>query len=351
MRIAMIPTSNNGVVFFRMHQYAEMMRKLGHSVCLPNYNFQIPFDKGQPWQDELDQNTVGLLGDLCDKADVVIWQMLRTRDALNVFLEFKKAFKKPFLTEIDDYIIQLPRGHVSNVAYHMGSQLVDIGLRQFVGSDGLIVSTPYLKKMYEQYNANINVIENCIDVSRWEAISPRPPAEDINIGWVGGGSHTPDLQLIKDVILKMVERDDVRFTCMHGVPEFFKGHPKITAVTEYKNIMEYPQWVLGQHFDIGVAPLVDNDFNRSKSNLRWLEYSAQKIPTVASNISHFRETITHGKDGFLVDNQEEWFQFLTLLVENEKLRRKMGKKAFKTLRKRFDLKKVTKKYLRVLEDL
>jgi glycosyltransferase involved in cell wall biosynthesis len=93
-----------------------------------------------------------------------------------------------------------------------------------------------------------------------------------------------------------------------GVKYPFEGLKNVHIADRGVPINRYAAFAASFGFDIGIAPLVDCNFNRSKSNLRWLEYSALKIPTVATDISHFRQTVRNGEDGFLIKNNDldEW---------------------------------------------
>jgi glycosyltransferase involved in cell wall biosynthesis len=79
--------------------------------------------------------------------------------------------------------------------------------------------------------------------------------------------------------------------------------------------------------------------------LRWLEYSALKTPTVASNIAEANRTIEDGKTGLLVPNTTEaWVEALGKLIEDKKLRIKMGENAYKEVKKNFNMETISKDY-------
>jgi glycosyltransferase involved in cell wall biosynthesis len=102
-------------------------------------------------------------------------------------------------------------------------------------------------------------------------------------------------------------------------------------------------------FDIGLAPLEDNNFNRGKSNLRWLEYSALKIPTIASPLPDFKRVIT-GKNGLLANDLDDWKMHLRALLDNEGLRRQMGREAYKSVRDQFNVTKTANLYRHILKE-
>lgn len=85
-------------------------------------------------------------------------------------------------------------------------------------------------------------------------------------------------------------------------------------------------------WDIGIAPLTNSKFNQSKSHIKWMEYSMYEIPTVASKVYPYSKdilgikTIEDGVTGILCENGE-WEKKLSMLIEDEELRRKIGKQA------------------------
>jgi Glycosyl transferases group 1 len=74
--------------------------------------------------------------------------------------------------------------------------------------------------------------------------------------------------------------------------------------------------------DVAVVSLEDNLFNRCKSNIKWLEYSACGIAGVYSDLPPYNNCIRHGQTGLLVGNRvQDWFQAIDTLVTNASLRR------------------------------
>jgi glycosyltransferase involved in cell wall biosynthesis len=77
--------------------------------------------------------------------------------------------------------------------------------------------------------------------------------------------------------------------------------------------------------DINLAPLeLDNPFTACKSDLKYLEAAIMGIPTVASAVGSFVQSIDHGANGYLCRSEAEWFNCLTVLIEDAVLRQKMG---------------------------
>lgn len=283
-----------------------------------------------------------IFGELNQKvrlADVVVMQMCHTPAALNLFLSIKEAYPdKPVLAEIDDNMLSTAEYNPAAPFYDPGTAFRAVAVEQFKAADAMIVSTPYLKEVYGELSENIHVVENSLDFKVWDRLKFPKRKGPIRIGWAGGASHSEDLRIIEPVVRSILTKHrDVRFCFVHGIPEFLKNIPGVECVSKFSRIDKYPQFLASRSFDIGIAPLVDNAFNRGKSNLRWLEYSGLGIPCVASNVGHFKETVRHGEDGFLADTPQEFESYLELLISDRRLRRKIGGIANARVKKDFNV--------------
>ena len=76
--------------------------------------------------------------------------------------------------------------------------------------------------------------------------------------------------------------------------------------------------------DIGIMPLPDDQWSKGKCGFKALQYMALGIPAVASRVGVNKKIIDNGQNGFLCSTDEEWLAALTLLIEDQALRKKMG---------------------------
>lgn len=369
-RIAFIPTANGGVNYTRMASWAFEMRKY-RNVETAVFAFQYNMIPTHPWQrDIISVPSVRQEIECFARAsDAMVWQPVYYDHTLNFFNEIRQKYGKPTFVETDDNYIDVPAWNEAFHSFKPTSAHRYAATETMSFADGMFVSTPHLKELYGRYNENVHVIENSLDFKGdrkfvgWDQVSVRKH-KGIRIGWIGGRSHFNDLMLVapalREILLKYPEvtlclvNSAIQPSCKAlGIAYPFEGLSNVHYADRSVPINRYAQFAASFGFDIGIAPLVDCNFNRSKSNLRWLEYSAMKLPTVATDISHFSQSIRDGQDGFLIKNNDlqEWQKRLEMLIEDQGLREEVGRQAYKRVKKDFNIKNNAPKYVRLLKKL
>ena len=79
--------------------------------------------------------------------------------------------------------------------------------------------------------------------------------------------------------------------------------------------------------DIALLPLRDNEFNRAKSDLKFIESAANGAVVLASPVV-YSSVIKDGTTGFIYHNGREFINKLNLLIRNKNLRRKVAEEAY-----------------------
>jgi glycosyltransferase involved in cell wall biosynthesis len=167
------------------------------------------------------------------------------------------------------------------------------------------------------------VIENYVPD---EFLHPdRRPHPRVTIGWTAGLEHAADVQRlpIVPVLQRLLdERDDVNVISL--------GLRLGLRSDRYFHIPYVPVQVLTQQlaeFDVGIAPLADIDFSRSRSNVKLKEYAAAGVPWLASPVGPYAG-MSEQEGGRLVAD-DRWHDELTRLIEKPKDRRKLAKRGAK----------------------
>jgi glycosyltransferase involved in cell wall biosynthesis len=110
---------------------------------------------------------------------------------------------------------------------------------------------------------------------------------------------------------------DVELSVIGGEPpssgnDWYRRVPIPTGCSPYPRFVEWLRSE-GGRWDAAVGPLLDTPFNASKSDLKFLEYSALGLPGVYSDVPAF-STVEDGVSGLLAANTvESWASALARL--------------------------------------
>ena len=363
-KVAFFYTANAGVVYHRTIKFADLMRAKGIGVAYGNdFNTVLggaaydPYNQATAsWENELNINiVVNKIEGICRCADVIVFGLFHTEQALALLKALKTAEgtkDKIYLMEYDDNFLDVPSYNGASVYYFPGSPKITVGIEQMKLSDGVIASTPYLAKLASQYNKNTYVIPNNMDFRIADAVVP-DKHDDIRVVWEGASMHEDNIQIIKPAVQEALKNPNVSFYCLGGQPNFFpelKEFKNFHHIQAWKIITEYYQYFGSFGFDIGLAPLIDNAFNRGKSNLRLIDYSAFKIATIASPVEPYMNSI-NGGNGLFAKEPEEFTSALKYLIEKEDARKVIGNEAYKWAKQNHDLDKVTDTYISLLKKI
>lgn len=269
--------------------------------------------------------------DKVSQADLVLIQRdfpIHLREYERV-VSLARAQSKPVVLDLDDWLLELPERHPDRINHHYAAGLFPI-LRAIMEADAVTVSTPELAERVNSLNPNTLVLPNYIDEALWK-LQPRrtsnDPSHPITIVYMGGDSHAPDFEpvvpLLVDLLLSYGERLVFETIGMQPVPAL-RELPNVKVIPFQFDYYHYAEFVQGQHFDLAIAPLADNTFNRCKSSMKYLEYSALGIPGVYSRIPPYAGIVTHGINGLLASDIPEWRQAIVRLIEDAALRVEIG---------------------------
>ena len=75
------------------------------------------------------------------------------------------------------------------------------------------------------------------------------------------------------------------------------------------------------------------------------------IPCVASPVGINKELIRDGENGFLATTEEEWYEKLSLLIENPEIRKRMGLRERDFVVKNYSFEVAAPKLISTLKDL
>jgi len=224
--------------------------------------------------------------------------------------------------EIDDDVFNIDKVNWQAYGTYSRADVQDAVSHAAAVANLVTVTVEPLAEVMREHNPNVAVLPNCVPDELLE--HERPRRDKVVVGWAGGASHAMDMNMVAAPLRRFVERN--KHTELHLIGTDYA--PTIRAPRRYTDWDADP-WVYYRNidFDIGIAPVVDTPFARSKSAIKALEYAALGIPVVASDIRPYRDFVIDGVTGYLVSKDHEWGKRLYELANDQAMREEMGRKA------------------------
>ena len=264
-----------------------------------------------------------------DWADIVVFQRV-AGGSLCSLAEYCRMTGTGMLFDLDDDVFNYP----DSPEYHeVDTDKVAADIMEMVQlSDAVSVTEETLAaSLREKTDKPIYIIPNSIDFDFWDA--PRQKNythDDFLIGWMGGAYHLADFDIIVPVMRYILKKYDyIKYCSIGAVPEeLIKEFPDKVLFHKFTSIDALPDLMSKLKFNIGLAPLWENKFNDSRSNIRLLQYSVLEIPTVASAFGAYKRAVDDNFPMIAVPNKtEEWIAAIEDLIENKEQREFLGKAA------------------------
>jgi glycosyltransferase involved in cell wall biosynthesis len=273
-------------------------------------------------------------------SDIVFLQKEVLPQAYPLIEEFIKKLNRKLVFDFDDAIFLLPpkrRSFLYNFRYKSSIPRI---LRM---SDYVIAGNEYLKQYALRFNGNVEVIPTSIDTEIY-FVKKKEKKDKINIGWIGSRSTIFYLDRLRNVFTALAKRYNICLTVI-GTGDYRVDGVETVALP-WRREREISDL---QCFDIGVAPLVNDDWALGKCGCKVIQYMGVGIPAVASPVGIHGKIINDGVNGFLADSDEEWIERLSQLIENETLRERFGLMGRKTVEEKYSVKVNAPKLLEILQ--
>ncbi len=189
------------------------------------------------------------------------------------------------------------------------------------------VATPALADFLSQFNPHVKVFANQLTTL------PEPRTDlqtDAPILFFGGVRYPEDWQPIVPALNRILAQfPQVQIKVIHA-QDFF-------AALETPRKTFYPFCPLAQYYEIlrtchiGILPLADTEFNRMKSDLKFLEHAGHHVVALASPIV-YADSLIEGQTGLLYQSPIEFEDKLTQLIANPDWRQTIAANAYTWVR-------------------
>lgn len=262
-----------------------------------------------------------------DSADVIVVQRMFPRPNTAAICEYLLATDKPVVYETDDCLPEVPAYHGKDFYREWGPHFVEFAAK----AAAVTVSTERLRQYFEPHNARTIVLPNYLNEELWtdDLLRPRASGRDeIRLGYYGSGGHRADLGIVAPALRRLLDEfPRLRLVFLGCAPEGLEPGERCEVMDGDFNYGNFPRRLAALDLDVAIAPLIDNTFNRCRSNLKFLEYGFLGIPAVYSDLEPYSGTVRDGMGYLCGDSEQPWYEALHALVSDAGLRAAMGSAA------------------------
>ena len=181
----------------------------------------------------------------------------------------------------------------------------------------------YLAEWAGNFTDRVTVLPTVIDTERYasrEAVDP--PGELVRVGWSGSDSSIGVTLLpYLDLLARLQAALPFDLVVVSNTrPQL----PTRGLRWSFRPWSPSAEGRIGEWFDIGIMPLLDNEFQRGKCGLKLLQYMAAGLPAVASPVGVNARIVQHGMTGYLASAPDDWGAALEALIRSPEARARMG---------------------------
>jgi glycosyltransferase involved in cell wall biosynthesis len=299
-----------------------------------------------------------LKSDLFGVDAVIVQRNAISLEQVNVLFEVREMLHFKICYEIDDDLLNISENkHLGQVYQQSKDAIRELLCR----SDLVLVSTQYLFNKYSGYNSRVHITKNLLSAKIWNDESPVNTVlpvvsdRDINAIYMGTFSHGCDLQIIRQPFLKAKEKYPNLKLFLIGVQA--ENEDWFTRIDIPRGYGLYPNFVkwfksICRDMDFAVAPLETNEeFNYSKSGLKYLEYSAAGLPAIFSNSLSYREYIVDNTNGLMIANDfDSWYKAICFYSSSPDERDRIVNNAYSDVMKNYMIGETAPEFDRLLID-
>lgn len=239
------------------------------------------------------------------------------------------------ITDIDDDLYSIAPSHPEYDHYVNRIKILDELIKL---SDTVVVSTNPIKLqvLKRHPSTNIMIIPNYLNNDVWNLMHKehKTPYNEIRVLYSGTETHDADLRLLEKAIPETSEiirsktGMNLKIIVAGGTTLDIKGMEIIQVPDDKRSYPDYVAWIQSMPaFNFAIAPLnLDNAMNRSKSCLKYLEYSAMGLPAIYTDIEPYSEVVIDHMNGILISNNDLdlWKSALIELATNANMREKLA---------------------------
>lgn len=233
-------------------------------------------------------------------------------------LDLARRLRIPYVYDLDDDLFNVPASTKVGV-YHESSERRALLIEYLRGAALVRTYAGTLAERLRLYAERIDVVRPSFDLS---LIPSSPPSRRSQIRVVYATSRAEDelASMFLPAIRRLTKEAHGRVTFTHwgGAPDERLASREFGTIPFDKDYDRFVRRLYREAFDIGLAPLSNDEFHRSKTNTKFRDYGGCWVAGVYSDVEVYSSCVEDGITGLLVgDSEQEWYWAIRRLVEDD----------------------------------
>ena len=281
-------------------------------------------------------------------ADIVVLQSTVNKEGIALLRAYQQLHGLKIVVECDD-LLEMNDDNPNAVEHKIKDASNVIKITMGI-ADAITCTNANLARHLKQYNKNIHIVPNYMDLKRWDLPKHQNTTDRIRIGWAGSATHFNDLKSIVKPLIKAKEE-------YPQIDYIFVGETRIKDLFPFpvEVVMGVPFdfWPMKLHslaLDIALAPLLDTPFNQCKSNIKFQEYAIAQYPGIYAPIVYNAQYF-EPKFGIIAENEDHWYRAIKHLIEYPQRRKEIKENAYELVKRKYNLENHAQEWVKVYQSL
>jgi hypothetical protein len=255
-----------------------------------------------------------------DRADVVVL-CRHVAPKFARILRWVEETGRPLIYELDDNLLDIPQ-EIPGLDYARDPASRAALIACIRRADVVHVYSPTLQECVSSYNPSVRVVTGPLD---WGLIPDTLPARDprrMRLVYATSRRQDRIASMVVGPLLRALDQFPQTEVTVWG-PRIgaLERHPRVRHLAVIADYDRFVSHFVREAFDIGLAPLPNDQFHRCKSNNKFREYASCGVAGIYSDMPVYNQSIVDGDTGLLAgDGEEAWFRALQRLIADASLR-------------------------------
>lgn len=194
----------------------------------------------------------------------------------------------------------------------------------------VMAGNSYLADYARQVNKHVSIVPSTVNLTEYSLNGKSSEKSVPVIGWTGSYSTVPHLNTLRSAFQQLAKRHRFRLRVI-GAHDYTLPGVDVEAVP-WRSQSEVDDL---RPVDIGIMPVPDDRWSRGKCGMKALQYMGLGIATVCSPVGMNCDIIDDEANGLLAASREEWIAQLSRLLQDARLRARLGQAGRKTVEQRY----------------